>query len=188
MRLPVGAEPLALRRAEGGRAGFNADMTEGQINLPAGVQCLVGGTRLNDRSVRGLVSVTKDRQVAFSALFARTVESTYADVTAADVRALERAVVAAHFKGSSSAYRAALAKAGANVAIARGVLADELRQATIESRIKVSSPASAAVSSFYDEFGSLPARQVAAATPPGGSAGTRPGSPSPPSRPTSSSR
>jgi hypothetical protein len=117
-------------------------------------------------SIRRLVSVTKDRQVAYSALFARTVEDSYADVSGADVRALERAVVAAHFHGSSSAYRAALAKEGANVAVARGILGDELRQAAIESRIKVSQPSSSAIASFYDEFGSLPARQVAAAKAP----------------------
>jgi hypothetical protein len=145
--------------------GFDTSMTEGQINLPRGVQCVVGGTRLTESSIRRLVAVTKDRQVAYSALFARTVEDSYADVSAADVLALERAVVAAHFRGSSSAYHAALAKAGANVAVARGILADELRQAAIESRIKVSTPISSAIASFYDEFGSLPARQVAVAKP-----------------------
>ncbi len=142
--------------------GFNTSMTEGQINLPSGVQCVVGGTRLTESSIRRLVSVTKDRQVAYSALFARTVEGSYADVSTAGVLALERAVVAAHFHGSSSAYRAALAKEGANVAVARGILGDELRQAAIESRIKVSQPSSSAIASFYDEFGE-PAR------PPGGS-------------------
>jgi hypothetical protein len=144
--------------------GFNTDMTEGQINLPGGVQCVVGDTRLSDRAIRSLVPVTKDRQVAYSAIFARTVESTYAEVDKADVAALERAVVAAHFRGSKSAYRAALAKAGASLAVARGVLADELRRAAIESRIKVSSPTVSAVSSFYDEYGSLPARQVSTKT------------------------
>ncbi len=146
--------------------GFNTSMTEGQINLPRGVQCVVGGTKLTESSIRRLVSVTKDRQVAYSALFARAVESTYAPTNDSDVLALERAVVAAHFHGSDSAYRAALAKEGANVALARGVFADELRQAAIESRIKVSSPASSAIASFYDEFGSLQARQVSAAKAP----------------------
>jgi hypothetical protein len=146
--------------------GFNSSMTEGQIDLPRGVQCIVDGTRMNDNSIRRLVSITKDRQVAYSALFARAVETAHATADDNDVVALERAVVAAHFHGSSSAYRAALAKAGANVAAARGILADELRQAEIESRIKVSQPSSAAISSFYDEFGSLPARQVGVKTAP----------------------
>jgi hypothetical protein len=146
--------------------GLNTDMKEGQINLPRGVQCVVGGDRLTDRAIRSLVSVTRDRQVALSAMFQRTVESTYADVTGADVAPLERAVVAAHFHGSYSDYRSALARAGASIGLARGVLGDELRQASIESRIKVSAPGSSAISSFYDEFGSLPARLVGADTAP----------------------
>jgi hypothetical protein len=146
--------------------GFDTSMTEGQIDLPRGVQCVVNGTRLNDNSIRRLVSVTKDRQVAYSTLFARTVESQHADLSDADVLALERAVVAAHFHGSNAAYRAALAKAGANVAVARGVLGDELRQALIETRIKVSAPTGSAIASFYDEFGDLQARQVGAKTAP----------------------
>jgi hypothetical protein len=146
--------------------GFNTSMTEGQINLPSGVQCIVGGTKLTESSIRRLVSVTKDRQVAYSALFARTVEGNYAEVSDSDVLALERAVIAAHFHGSPSAYRAALAKEGASVVLARGVFADELRQAAIESRIKVSAPTSSAIASFYDEFGSLPARRVRSKTAP----------------------
>lgn len=147
-------------------SGFNTSMTEGQIDLPRGVQCVVGGSPMLDNAIRRLVAVTNDRQVAFSAVFARTVEGKYAAVDDKDVLALERAVVAAHFHGSQAAYRAALAKAGANVALARGILGDELRQAAIESRIKVSQPSASAISSFYDEFGSLPARQVGAATAP----------------------
>jgi hypothetical protein len=146
--------------------GFNSSMTEGQITLPGGVQCVIGAARLEDNAIRRLVSVTKDRQVAYSALFARTVESRYAAVTTADVRALERAVVSARYHGSYGAYRSALAKAGASVPVARGILGDELRQAAIESRIKVSSPSSAAVFSFYEEYGSLPARPVGSKTAP----------------------
>jgi hypothetical protein len=142
--------------------GFNTSMTEGQINLPKGVQCLVDDARLSDSAMRGLTRVTRDRQVAYSAVFARTIESKYADADPKDVLALERAVVAVRFHGSYAGYRAALAKEHANVALARGVLADELRQAAIESRIKVSSPSSSAVSSFYDDYGSLPARLVTA--------------------------
>jgi hypothetical protein len=144
--------------------GFDTSMTEGQIDLPRGVQCTVDGARMKDNTIRGLVSVTKDREVAFSALFARQVESRHASVSDADVLALEKAVVAARFRGSHTAYRAALAKAGANITIARGILGDELRQALIESRIKVSAPSSSAIASFYDEFGDLQARQVGSKT------------------------
>src|SRR5262249_54437317 len=121
--------------------GFDANMTEGQINLPRGIQCVVDGSPMADSAISPLAAVTKDRQVAYSALLARAVESKHASVTDADVAALERAVIAARFRGSYPAYRAALAKAGANVTLARGVLGDELRQAQIEARTKVSAPA-----------------------------------------------
>ena len=141
-------------------------MTEGQINLPSGVQCIVGGTRLTESSIRRLVSVTKDRQVAYSALFARTVEGSYADVSDADVLALERAVVAAHFHGSSSAYRAALAKEGANVAVARGILGDELRQARSSRASRSRSRAPRRSRPSTTSSGACPARQVGAAKAP----------------------
>jgi hypothetical protein len=146
--------------------GFNSSMTEGQIDLPSGIQCVVSGSRLPDNSIRRLVAVTKDRQVAYTSLFSRLVESRYATVTGADMKALEREVVASHFHGSPAAYRAALAQAGASVGLSRAILGDELRQAVIEARIKVAAPSSSTVSSFYDEYGSLPARQVAAHTAP----------------------
>lgn len=146
--------------------GFNTSRTEGQINLPSGVQCIVGGTRMADGSISRLSGMTHDRQVAYSAMFARTVESRYARASESDVKALERAVVATRFGGSYAAYRGALAKAGAGVSIARGVLADELRQAAIESRIRGGSPSAGAISAYYQEYGSLAARRVAAVTRP----------------------
>lgn len=146
--------------------GFNASRTESQINLGHGVQCVVGGRRMGEREILRLNSLTHDSQVSFSAVFGRMVESRYATANDADVRALERAVVATRFGGSYSGYRAALAKAGATVAMARAILGDELRQAVIESRIRVGSPSAATVASFYEDYGGLSARRVAAVTAP----------------------
>jgi hypothetical protein len=146
--------------------GFDTSRTEGQINLPRGVQCIVGGSRMADGAISRLVSLTHDRQVAYTAVYERIVESRYAPAADPDVRALERAVVASRFGGSSAAYHAALAKAGAGIATARGVLADELRQAAIQSRIRAGSPSAGAISSYYQEYGSLATRRVAAKTPP----------------------
>jgi len=142
--------------------GFNTSRTEGQISLAPGVQCVVGETKMGQRTLSRLNALTGDPQVSYSALFARIVENRYASVSAAQVRALERAVVSVRFGGSYSAYRAALAKAHANIAVARDVLADELRRAAIESRIRAASPSGSAIASYYQEFGDLPARQVAA--------------------------
>jgi len=59
-----------------------------------------------------------------SALFERLVESAAAPVSAADVRAAERTVIADAFGGSRGAYLAALRQAHANVGIARAALAE----------------------------------------------------------------
>ncbi len=146
--------------------GFDASLTEGQMNLPSGVQCIVAGSRMADGAISRLAAVTRDRQVAYTAVFQRLVESRYARPATTDVKALERAVVATRFGGSYAAYRAALAKAGAGISVASAVLADELRQASIESRIRVGYPSAGAIASYYQEYGSLSARRVGAVTGP----------------------
>jgi hypothetical protein len=145
---------------------FDRSKTEGQINFSKGTQCLVGGRRLATDQIVHLRALTRDPQAAFSAAFARIVESRYAQAAGSDVTALERAVVATRFGGSYSAYVAALKKAGASVGVARGVIADELRQGTIESRFRVGAPSSAQIAAYYQSYGNLPAREVGAVTPP----------------------
>jgi hypothetical protein len=142
--------------------GFDTSLAEGQINLRRGVQCVVDGSPMAERAVLRLNALTHDPQVSFSAVFARAVAGRYARVTNADIRALERAVVATRFGGSFGAYRAALAREGAAGGVARGILGDELRRAQIESRIRAGSPSAAAVGAYYDEYGNLDARQVVA--------------------------
>lgn len=143
-------------------AGFNASRTEGQINLPSGVQCVVGDERMPSRAISQLVPLTGDRQAAYSALFARMVERLYTPVTAAQVRVLEREVIATYFGGSAASYRAALKRAGVGRAVARGILEDELHQAAIESRTRAAAPGAGAISSYYQRYASLPARLVSA--------------------------
>jgi hypothetical protein len=141
--------------------GFVASMTEGQIRLPSGVYCTVGQRQISTPAISRLSALTGDRQLAFTALFARTVESEQEPVSAADVLATERAVVAQRFHGSTAAYRGALAKAGANVTIARGILGDELRRVRIEARLVGGRPSGAAVAAFYSAYPELLTRPVA---------------------------
>jgi hypothetical protein len=116
---------------------------------------------MSQGAISALTRITHDRQAAYSTVFARIVRSRYAKATPAQVRALERTVVSSSFGGSRARYRAALAKLGANVSIAQGVLGDELRQAAIESRIHVAAPSGGEISSYYSEYGQLQARPVA---------------------------
>ncbi len=141
-------------------ASFDASLTDGQIALSTGEQCRVGGRAISALAIKGLQRLTGDRETAFSALFERTVEREHAPVRASDVLAAERAIVARSFGGSRAGYVAALRKAGATVAVARGVIEDELRRATLEARLYAPPPSAAEVQTFYSSYPDLLARTV----------------------------
>ena len=143
--------------------GFKSSLTEGQIRLPGGAQCTfaVGG-QIGGTQMRGLQAMTGDREVAFTALLARAAASRHARVTQRQVIAAERAVIGSRFRGSAAAYRAALRKAHASPAVARGVIADQLREARIAERLSAPAPSSAAVSAFYLAYPDVLARRVEA--------------------------
>src|SRR2546421_3762519 len=113
--------------------GFVTSRTEGQIRLPSGAYCTVAGRPISGAGITRLQKLTGDRQLAATALFARAVESRETAVSATEVLRAERAVIAQRFCGNAAAYRPALARAGANVSIARGILGDELRRITVEA-------------------------------------------------------
>src|SRR5207302_9876654 len=72
----------------------------------------------------------------------------------------ERAVVGERFGGDRGAYEAALAQAHANPDVARGVIADELRRAQIEARLRVSAPSDSAIGDYRDFYGDSLVRLV----------------------------
>jgi len=153
--------------------GFVTSRTEGQIRLPGGAYCTVAGRPVSAAGITRLQKLTGDRQLAATALFARAVESRQTPVSGIDVLHAERAVIAQRFGGSAAAYRAALARAGANVNIARGILGDELRRIRVEAGLAGGNPSPAAVTSFYEAYPDLLTRPVAAKPSPwwlGGSA------------------
>ena len=108
---------------------FQASRTEGQLAVPRGVACtFANGGRVYTSAVERLAKLTKDRHDALTAEFARAalVGATYVD--AKSVLAIENRAIANVFKGSRVAYEKALAKRGATVEVARGLIADELRR------------------------------------------------------------
>ena len=142
---------------------FDASLTEGQLSvLPAGAQCLVGRQVLSSSAIDQLARVTGDRETAYSALYERLVESAAQPVSTADVVAAERAVIRQGFDGSRAAYLAALRHAHATVAVARGVLADELRRAQVELKLPAASPSASQVRTFYTSYPDLQVRLVQA--------------------------
>jgi hypothetical protein len=145
---------------------FDVSRKEGQLILPSGAQCKIGRHTISASGIARLRTMVQDRDVAYTALLARLAESTVARVSSREVRAAEAAVVATRFGRSQAAYRAALAKAGANVGIARSVLADQLRRREIGARLRVPRPSAGAIAGFYLSYPDLLARDVHAAAAP----------------------
>lgn len=141
-------------------ADFDRSLTEGQIRLPLDIQCTVGMQLLSNDAIQRLQLMTGDRDTAFTALYARLVESRVVPVSRARAAAAERAIVAGRFHGSWDAYGAALGKAHASRAIALDILADELRRAKIEAGMRVGSPSAAAIENFYSSYPDLLVRPV----------------------------
>jgi len=139
---------------------LDSDRRTGQIDLPAGVRCVYDGNPLTASGVAALAKMTGDRELALTALVLRSVERDRADVSTAQILAVERRVIAARFGGSASAYRSALAETGASVAVARGIVGDELRRAEIQERLATVRPSSADLARFRTTFAGAPARRL----------------------------
>jgi hypothetical protein len=143
-------------------AELDEDRLEGQVRLPRGRACTLGTRWIDTGPLAALQRVTGDREVAYTALLARTAESPSAPIPTVEALAAERAVIAVNFGGNAGAYRAALAKGGATPTIARSILADELRRLQLERRMRARQPSTSEVSTFYFSYPDLLARAVRA--------------------------
>jgi hypothetical protein len=116
-----------------GMAGpaFNTSLTEGQIVLPTGAQCTLAGGAVTAAAVQDLARLTRSPQTALTALFARAALRLRVSVPQSDVLAVESDVIDRVFRGSRRLYLRGLARSGATLAVARGVIADELRRRQI---------------------------------------------------------
>jgi hypothetical protein len=140
--------------------GFDTSRTQGQVVLPRGARCAIDDRPVNDAGVARLARVTGNGDVAFSAAYAQAVLEGLVDIDPADVLAAERAIIASRFRGSRAAYRAALARARATEALARTVIADELRQQRMGRRFRVGTPTPEQITSYYESVADTPARLV----------------------------
>ncbi len=147
--------------AQAGKA-FDASRSQGLINLPAGIQCVINGRRIGQGELGPLQQLTGDREIAYTALLQRAAEAPYPGVSQREVLAAERAVIADRFGGSRGAYLAALSQAHATLAVARGVIADQLQRVKIESTLWAPSPSASDIATFYLGYPDLLARRVQA--------------------------
>jgi hypothetical protein len=139
---------------------FDPTFTTGQITLGRGVRCVIRERAITYSGVSQIARVTGDRDVAFSAAYARAVLAGLVTVKRADVLAAERAIISSRFRGSRRAYRAALRRSRATEALAREVIADELRQQRMGRRFRVRRPTAEQIRSYYESVADVPARLV----------------------------
>ncbi|HEX4525606.1 MAG TPA: hypothetical protein VH108_02585, partial [Gaiellaceae bacterium] len=133
--------------------------------LPAGTLCLLGSTKLLASDVAALRRLTGDRDLAYSAGFQHAVLVEASRVDAQLVVQAELDTILDHFGGSRTAYLVALGRAKATPALARMILADELRRRAVESKLRVAAPTSAELAQWYATYGGTLARPVRAAKP-----------------------
>ena len=139
---------------------FDPSRTQGQVALPRGARCVIDEAVVSEAGIRRLARVTGNRDVAYSAVYARAVLRRLVQVDPADLAAAERAIIASRFRGSRAAYRAALARGRATEALAREVIADELRQQRMGRRFRVGAPTPEQITSYYESVADTPARLV----------------------------
>ena len=128
MHLALDARPLALRRACARGKPLDPSLDVGAM-LPAGTICCSGKTKLLATDVAALARLTGDRDLAFSAEFQHAALVEAKAVDPKEIARVERNAILDHFGGSRAAYNAALVRAKATPALARLILADELRRA-----------------------------------------------------------
>jgi hypothetical protein len=140
---------------------FDRSLTEGQIVLPHGIVCGAQGLdSVGAGAVGSLQTLTGDRDAALSAMFERVVEAAESPLSRHAVLAAEGEVIRDSFNGRRSAYLATLRAAHATVAVARGVLGDELRRARLEQQRYAPPPTGQEVSAFYSSYPDLLVRRV----------------------------
>ncbi|HZT91604.1 MAG TPA: hypothetical protein VFA05_06155 [Gaiellaceae bacterium] len=133
--------------------------------LPAGTLCVLGRTPLLARDVAALARLTGDRDVAFSAELQHAVLVAARPVDPQRLAQAQRDVVVDHFGGSASAYRAALATAHLAPALAREIVADQLRRDAVEATLPAARPTPPQLRDWYTTYGATTARSVRAARP-----------------------
>jgi hypothetical protein len=140
--------------------GFDRSLAEGQPTLAPGLRCSFPGAAVRWSVINPILRLTGDSELAFSGAFARAIEQRTARVTYDQILAAERSLISSRFGGSRGAYRAAIAEAHTNLAVARAVIGDQLRRARIASRLRAPSPSGRQIADYQASYGDLQARLV----------------------------
>ena len=139
---------------------FDTDRRAGQIDLAGGIRCTLGDQSVTRNAIADLTRVTRDPELALSALVGRIVERRSFDAPTQAILAAERAIVATRFRGNRGAYLAALRRSRATVAVARAVISDELRRRALRQRLRIPAAARSQLEELQATYGAVLAREV----------------------------
>jgi hypothetical protein len=121
--------------------GFNTSLTEGQLSLPADVQCVIGSDTILAEDVKAIEAGIGDRALALRAALQRLLfQQAGATVDEADVKSAEAAAVGLSFGGDQNAYLAALAAATLTRPLAKRALEDLLARQQARALAAISAP------------------------------------------------
>jgi hypothetical protein len=140
--------------------GFNSSLTEGQIEVPAGVRCTLGDRRIMKTDVARAAVLTGDLDSAATALLQRVVLRAELPIDPQTVLAAERAIVRDRFGGSVARYRAALAEAHVTLPDARAILADRLARDRVQERFRPRPATATQIAEFVATYAATPVRLV----------------------------
>jgi hypothetical protein len=133
-------------------AGFDASLTEGQLDVPAGVRCVTSAGTIDRKAVGRFTTLTGDAGYAASVLLENVVLGSQQAVMPAQVLSAERAVIATGFGGDRTKYWAALRLAKVTIADARAIIAARLERDDIEATFKPPSPTTAQLDDFLATY------------------------------------
>ena len=120
---------------------FNPSLRQGQIILPAGVQCRTGAGLIRTAAVDTLVPAAGSRTAALTALLTRLVtRGRGAPVKGEDITHARSLLIAQHFGGDETAYQAALEQRNVGASLVDDVIADQFRYQAAEAALATSAP------------------------------------------------
>src|SRR3954467_2532834 len=141
-------------------AGFDASLTEGQIDVPRGVRCTLGDRRILKSDVARAATLTGDLDSAATALLQRVVLRAERPIDPQTVLAAERAIVRDRFGGSVTRYRAALGDAHVTLQDARAILADRLARDRVQERFRPRPATPTQIQEFVSTYAATQVRLV----------------------------
>ena len=133
-------------------AGFDASLSEGQLEVPAADRCITSAGPILRNAVKRFTALTGDPGYAASVLLEQLTLASQQTVDPNEVLSAERAVIAAGFGGNRAAYQAAVSTAKLTLGDARAIIAARLERDEVEDGFRPPAPSAATIADFLSTY------------------------------------